>query len=401
MKYADALIKRQAFEQGETIRIQLESGSGSTKAESIRVPLLLGERFTSAQERDAILEANRQGASAGEGGDAPAPDPGPEPTPAGPYFSWVEQASSPTIRYQRLTTTSDFTTQITTRLSSFSGAQGPYISTDSGASWTLKVTGMTFLTSGASYTVDVTIARSNPLIMYAANRREFVSSVSSTFDKIWKSTDGGNSWTAVSPADSTWQSITCSADGSIVLAGNSNSGGAYDTRFAVSINGGSTWTAGSISGQWTDAAMSSDGSRMYLRSVNISSLYRSSDTGSTWTFTTTISEVRSIACSADGLSVIIGTASKPMISKDGGVTLTTISSLPTAFWDGVAISDDGKTMAAVNISSSYIYISIDSGASWSQETGAPSTFWQSVALNSDGTRIVAGGSSTKAWVGTR
>lgn len=317
-------------------------------------------------------------------------------------YTWTEQTGAPAVQYRKLTVASDFMNQIATSLSSISGQQGPYISTNEGATWTRKDNGMTFLTNGASYTNDVTVARSTSTIMYCANRRLFAGTLSSTFDKIYKSTDTGDNWTATGAPDSTWSSITCSADGTIVLAGNSNSSdNAFDRKWAISTNGGTTWTAGPTIGQWRDVAMSSDGTRMYAVNESGSLLYRSSDTGTTWSTTSTTSAVRAVACSSDGLVVLIGRGSStPMISTNGGVTLTAVSSLPTLTWDHVAVSDDGTRMAAIASGTASIYLSTDTGATWSQQVTAPSQTWGSIAANTTGSKFIAGpGTSAKPYVG--
>lgn len=318
-------------------------------------------------------------------------------------YTWTEVSTAPSQSYNRIDITSNFTTQIATRQSSLAGAQGPYISTDNGATWTRKINGITLLTNGASYTVDVAVASANGLIMYAAQRREFVSTLASTYDKIYRSTDTGDNWTAISPADSTWQSITCSSDGQIVLAGNSNSGNAsYDRKMAYSTNGGSTWSIASPSGQWTSLAMSSDGTRMYAVATGVSNLSRSSDTGATWTTTAAGAAVNSVACSSNGLIVLITRGSSaPMVSTNGGVNLSAVSGLPSIFWGRCAVSDNGTTMVVVsNSTAQRIYISTDSGTTWNEQTGTPSTTWSSAAINSDGSKIIVGPSgNAKPYIG--
>ena len=328
----------------------------------------------------------------------------PAPPPVVQY-TWTEQSTAGAQPYNRLEMTSDGMTVISTRISELSGAQGPYISTDGGATWTRKITGITLLTSGASYTVDVDVARANGTIMYAAQRRGFVSTLASTYDKIYKSTNTGDNWTATTAPDSTWQSIACSSDGSIVLAGNSNSGNAsYDGRWAISTDGGATWSPGSTAGQWLDVAMSDDGTRMYAVRSASTLFYRSADTGSTWATTSITVAARGVACSADGLTVLIGRggASTPMVSTNGGVSFTAVSGVPSGFWGPVAVSSDGTVMAAVlNTVAGRVWISTDSGTTWTEQTGTPSiNFWSSVAINSDGTKIIAGpGSNAKPYIG--
>lgn len=320
-------------------------------------------------------------------------------------YTWTEQSGAGAQPYNRLEMTSDGNTVISTRSSEISGAQGPYISTNGGATWTRKVTGITFLTSGSSYTVDVDVARGNGTIMYAAQRRGFVSTLPSTYDKIYKSTNTGDNWTATTAPDSTWQSIACSSDGSIVLAGNSNSGNAsYNGRWAISTDGGATWSPGATGGQWLDVAMSDDGTRMYAINSGVATFYRSADTGSTWSTTSISVAGRAVACSSNGLIVLIGRggSSTPMVSTSGGVSFTAVTGVPSGFWGGVSVSSDGTVMAALlNTTTARVWISTDSGSTWSEQSGTPSiNFWSSTAINSDGTKIIAGpGSTAKPYIG--
>jgi membrane protein insertase Oxa1/YidC/SpoIIIJ len=317
-------------------------------------------------------------------------------------YTWTEQTSSPAQRYSNMDMTSDGNTVISTQVSSTSGSQGPYVSTDGGATWALKASGITLLTSGDSYTADVAVASANGSIMYAAQRR--TGSGAASYDKIYKSTDGGNNWTATTAPDSTWECIACSSDGQVVLAGNSASGNvSFNGRWAISTNGGTTWTAGDTTGTWVSVAMSSNGTRMYARSGGaITNLYRSSDTGSTWTTTTNSVSLRTLACSANGINLLAGrgSTSRPVLSTNGGVTLTQISSLPSGNWDITSVSADGTVMAvgrSSNIGS--FYISIDSGVNWFQQSALSSANWVSAAINTNGSKIIAGPISGKPYVG--
>ncbi len=319
-------------------------------------------------------------------------------------YTWTEQADAPAQRYTDLSMTSDGNTAIATSTSTTTGQQGPYVSTDGGATWTLRNTGITLLTGGISYTSEVAIASANGSIMYAAQRRTQTGDATTTYDKIYKSTNGGTSWTALSAPDSTWECIACSSDGQVILAGNTASGNAsYNGRWAISTNGGTTWSAGATSGTWAAVAVSSNGTRMYARSSGASAttLYRSSDSGATWSTTTSATQFRGIVCSSDGLTVLTGrgATSRPSISTDGGVNFTFASVLPSGNWDVVAISADGTTMIAGRSSTGRLYITRDSGANWFDQTALSSGGWLSAAINTTGTKVLAGATTTKPYIG--
>jgi photosystem II stability/assembly factor-like uncharacterized protein len=326
-----------------------------------------------------------------------------DPTWYRPY-RWTDLSAAPSANlFYGIDTTSDFTTQISTRRSTTTGAQGPYISTDSGATWTRKVTGMTFLTDGITYTNDVAIASGNSNIMYTANQR---STGTSTFDAIYKSTDRGDNWTAVSPANCRWNSIECSSNGSNIIAtniGGPSSPTDYNGKVVVSTDGGSSWTIPSVasgSNAWRSVATSADGSRMYAIRTGGGLVYRSTDTGATWSSTSITDNPWSIACSSDGLTVLVGRTTKPTLSTDGGVTFSTISTLPTGNWLLIGMSDDGTTMVAGVSSTSYLWLSRDSGKTWMEQTGGPQLLWETAGVNSNGTQIIAcRGQTGFPWLG--
>lgn len=388
--YANSLIQQQKVLNGCQQRVQLVTGGDA--AASLFTDLREGAVFTTATEQTNLLAGSYCPVVAGSG-------PTTIPLPTIANFTWVEQSSAPSQLYRGLTVTGDFATQIATRNTSTDGAEGPYISTDSGATWTRRVTGMT-LAVGA-FTYDVTVARSNANIMYTANRRDFAGTVASTYDDIYKSTDGGANWAVVSPAQATWSSITCSANGQVVLAGNTNGGGGYDLALAISTNGGSSWTNAGVSGQWLILAMNSTGTRMYAAGVGSTRIYYSTNYGVSWSNTDVIDTPRSLACSSDGLVVLVGTASaKPRLSTNGGVTFSVVSALPTETWDAICVSEDGNTLAAASSSTSYIWVSKNQGLNWTEQTTSPNTDWTSMDINSAATKIAAGPSSGKVNIGT-
>ncbi len=388
-QYANYLIQQQKVKNGCLMKVELQMGGTATSSSLIKI--LEGTLFTTPTEQSTILSVTYCPPIS-----VSIPPPAPLPTIA--VFSWVEQADSPNILYGRIATSSNFATQITTRTSSTDGEEGPYISTDSGVTWTRRITGFTFAVN--AYTSDVTVARSSPLIMYASNRRSFSGSIASTYDDIYKSTDGGLNWSIVSPVTATWLSVTCSYDGTIVLAGNSNGNGSYNTVLALSTNGGTSWSVVGPTGQWNSLAMNSTGTRMYAISIGINRLYYSSNSGSTWSFTALSSSPNRVACSADGLVVIVSTVTVPKYSIDGGLTFSDASSLPTKDWSPVAMSDDGNTMASASSTGSRVWVSKNRGVNWTEQTGSPDIFWNSLGTNADGTKLVAGPGGGKVQIGT-
>ena len=306
-------------------------------------------------------------------------------------YTWTQQAGAPSQSYQELDVTADFTTQIATTKQPTVGLRGAFVSINSGATWSQSVSGMTFGTSET--TRDVAIARSNANTMYVVNGF-------GTGGNIYKSTDGGSNWISVAPAAGVWNTIECSSDGQIVLAGSTNSVSAtFSNRPAVSYDGGSNWTAITTAGSSPSfTAMSLDGVKMYVTQATGSTLYRSSNSGSNWTSTPSLSNIQSLACSADGSIVIIGRGSSlpPIISSNSGVSFTSVSGLSNVAWR-FAMSDNGNVISAVqNLSA---YISINGGTTWFEQTNLSAITWASTAMDSNGSNIIVGPGANKPYVG--
>jgi hypothetical protein len=123
-------------------------------------------------------------------------------------------------------------------------------SNSSGSSWILTssnapCTNMLSLASSADGSKLIAAAGSRPVAGLPQQ------------DLIYRSTNSGTSWQALSAPASDWQAIASSADGSRLVAALTNfSGGAIYT----SNDGGATWTSNSLPHRgWTGLASSADG----------------------------------------------------------------------------------------------------------------------------------------------
>ena len=107
----------------------------------------------------------------------------------------------------------------------------------------------------------------------------------------------------------------------------------------------------------------------------------------------------SLAASADG-SVIYGVmrSNAVCISRDGGVTWTTRTSLADAgsgvYTGGLACSEDG-TKAVIVLNGGRIFTSHNSGSTWIARDSVRR--WSGVACSADGNRMVAVDSGTESW----
>ena len=96
---------------------------------------------------------------------------------------------------------------------------------------------------------------------------------------IYVSFDNGETWTAKTSAlgQKNWRPVAASQDGTKLLVAV----GTYDYLYK-SVNGGVTWTSTSLpKGFWKNPTISGDGSKFYVSSD--SDTYSSSDNGITWT----------------------------------------------------------------------------------------------------------------------
>jgi photosystem II stability/assembly factor-like uncharacterized protein len=307
-------------------------------------------------------------------------------------YSWAEQVDSPIQRYATFDLDNTGDTAVSTRWTATDGAEGPYISTDKGATWTRKVTGMTF---GTGFTNSPCLARSTPSIMYAP--------VSSN-GYLYKTTNGGDSWTELTSAGArNWASMSCDSTGSNVVAS------AGSTALYKSTDGGSNWTVLSNSGApsgWDQTFISDDGN--VIAGVVFGGLVIvSTDGGSTFTSNTSFGTKawRGLSGSSDGsllFASYVGTTGGVALSTDSGATWTDITEsvggLGT-YWNTAASVNGNKLVTARD--SDYVYISQDRGITWSRETSAGVRSWEGVGVSADGTTVMAGATGgAKVWVAT-
>jgi photosystem II stability/assembly factor-like uncharacterized protein len=306
-------------------------------------------------------------------------------------YTWAEQTSSPTQRYSSINIDNTGDTAISARWSSTDGAEGPYVSTDKGATWTRKASGMTF--GATSVTISPGLARASPLIMFSPTNPGY----------IYKTTDGGTTWTELTNAGSrNWSSVKCTSNGSIVVA-SASSGYLYK-----STDGGSTWTelTASGTGSWDEIIVSEDGN--VIASAQFGGYISvSTDGGASFTPNTSFGTKnwRGLSASADGsvmFASAVGTGSgRTALSTDTGATWTALTSFGNAdnYWN-TAVSINGNKLIAAE-STGYIYVSQDKGVSWTEQTSAGSRDWEGIGISPDGKTIMAGTTGTsKLWVAT-
>ena len=271
--------------------------------------------------------------------------------PGGNLIAWAAQ--TPTGSWTGTAVSADGTRQVAT-----SASGELYTSTDSGAHWTLRLTGQPW--SGVSTSSDgmKILASVNGGALYLSTdgganwstdgSARAWSAVASSADgvrlaataylgQIWTSSDSGASWTA-RDSNRAWRTISASADGRVLVAGTNGA------QLYVSTDYGVTWTARASAQFWWSTAASSDGKRLYA-TVDTGAIWRSDDFGTTWEAVATSRDWRGIATSSDGRYVVAATSGGTLYeSPDGGQSWR--STADAGAWTTVASSANGVTLLA-------------------------------------------------------
>jgi hypothetical protein len=212
-------------------------------------------------------------------------------------------------------------------------------------------------------------------------------------------------WTQTGAPGETWRSVTCSSDGTRLIA-------AGDDGIYGSLDAGLTWlflnpaASGSV-------ACSTDGTRIIASSSG--AVLTSPDSGATWRQHALTPDAQyCVASSADGTKLIAvgyaGIFGSIYLSADSGDTWTTPAAL-TNFWLGsswsAVASSAGGTKLAIAAEATIgdgsflpgpIYTSTNSGVSWTL-SGAPSNVWYSLASSADGAKLVAAAYAGPSQIG--
>ena len=253
-----------------------------------------------------------------------------------------------------------------------------YVSTDFGDTWTPRGTTQQNWTAVAS--------SSDGSIMLAADDWN---------SWIWRSTDSGVTWAATSGAPQSRRSFAMTGDATV----------AYADGIWRSITGGATWYGSFTppSTGYQSVACSADGMKVAVATGGGGSsqvdVYVSSNGGLTWSprFSTASTKTPHLSVSADGSRMLL-VAGSSYVSSDGGNTWT----YATTTAERGAVSGDGKTMALVGSSTGGpggLSLSTDGGVSWAAVRTSP--LWaDSIALSTDGNRAVFAGNGG-AIVATR
>jgi hypothetical protein len=209
------------------------------------------------------------------------------------------------------------------------------------------------------------------------------------------SNNSGTRWTAT---QTNWWSLVATGNKLVATIDGWN----IDT----SADSGVSWTRTSApTNEWSSVASSADGTKLVavafwdfvggLGLLGDGLIYTSTNGGANWTQTSApTNNWSSVACSADGTTLVAGASARDF-SEGGGAVYTSTNSgadwvqapLPFESWISVACSADGIELVAAALTGQ-IYVSKDSGATWTWDE-APAVPWQAVAVSANGSNIVA------------
>jgi len=255
----------------------------------------------------------------------------------------------------------------------------------------------------------ISIASSSDGTKLVASESDGVSYIPYPRGTIYTSSDSGATWTP-RISDQIWMGVASSSDGTKLVALSYRAPNRIDGgQIYTSTDSGVSWTPRETNRKWTNVASSSDGTKL-VATVERGQIYTSTDSGVSWTPRETNRKWTSVASSSDGTKLVatvvrtggpdVGTGGI-YSSNDSGVSWTQIF-VSDLNWKSIASSSDGTKLIAstgndLNING-YIYISDDSGVNWiKMESGEylPGTIsfagqdWSGVASSSDGAKLVA------------
>jgi photosystem II stability/assembly factor-like uncharacterized protein len=218
---------------------------------------------------------------------------------------------------------------------------------------------------------------------------------------IYTSFDCGESWIERSSAGSRfWMYIAMSSNGmtlGAVVGGQDYPEMGY---IYTSPDGGATWIARISAGlrNWQVLAISADGMSLVAgEDVEYDNgtaakgyIYTSYDGGENWTERNASGnhDWVSIAISSDGKRIAATSSDALSTSSDGGISWTLSSDPVTEDWRAIASSEDGMMLAGGG-EDEYIYTSTDGGLSWTVREASGLRWWSSIAMSSDGKKLVA------------
>tara|TARA_B100001105_G_scaffold95331_1_gene75862 strand:- start:1363 stop:2676 length:1314 start_codon:yes stop_codon:yes gene_type:complete len=244
-----------------------------------------------------------------------------------------------------------------------------YTSSDGGATWEEKTA------SGARSWTDISMSDDGAVI------------AASFYGQVSVSTDSGDTWT-LGGSPNYWESVTVSGDGSTIYAGT--------IYIYKSTNGGASWSQMSVpfaGSSWISLATSTDGT-FVAGSRNGGNIHYSDDGGASWSALTQAgtSSWGDITISDDGQNIAVYPQNGSiLVSADAGATWTD-TTVGFGYCNGLTASSDGSKLAASARTGGTVslFTSIDAGAAWVEHDFVETVCNGALASSSNGSSIVVG-----------
>jgi photosystem II stability/assembly factor-like uncharacterized protein len=264
------------------------------------------------------------------------------------------------------------------KLAAVVNAGNIYTSTDYGANWTPRATGLGALNWRA-------IASSGDGVNLVAVINAGV---------VYTSGDSGVNWNSHGPI-ANWTSVASSLNG-VNLVACAGSGALY-----TSSNSGVNWTARTANANWVSVASSADGVKL-AAALSGGQIYTSTDSGANWVPHENNRLWVSVASSSDGSRLVAAVGSGQIYtSADSGTNWVVTTAPNSTAWTAVASSADGARLAAV-FGSGGLYLSEDSGLTWVQRNALPNTvLFSGVTMSADASTIAAVGNPSQIYVSSQ
>ena len=229
---------------------------------------------------------------------------------------------------------------------------------------------------------------------------------------LYVSHDSGATWTTADVPAGLWSAVASSAEGTVltaVMATYNQSGTVY-----ISTDSGTNWSRAALPvALWEGVACSANGAALYAtasRTTNGSpeGIYASADGGATWSPAgapppTTNGDWGPLACSADGMRVMVGEGPCVWISTNAGMNLRLAFTLdPPYLVPGdrfvcaslACSADGGKVAVGAEAGEIYTQVAVatsgDSGATWAWTSATNDwlcSIWRPVCVSADGHRL--------------
>lgn len=246
---------------------------------------------------------------------------------------------------------------------------GVWKTTNGGASWTVLTDGLPTLATGA-----LAIHPSNENILYWGTGEPYNSQDAYGGDGIYKTTDAGTTWTNIGlSAEKRVTKIAINPSNPETLLA-ATWGGIYR-----SLNGGGSWTkTSSFTSGWDVAFHPTNSSLAYATAHT--GYYSSTDAGATWIKDAGSPSIKlgrrvlSVAPSNPLTIYVLAESTYLYKTTDGGSSWSTLTSLPATLfgaapgqgWYDIAIGVDPGNENTVMVGGISTRISTDGGATWTQ-----------------------------------